>query len=261
MPPRRVPRARDPRRAAQRHIHLVVERARPAQQLPVQRAGGQVEGARVDEGERAAPRRDRRQLREAHVVADGDGDGAVARQLDQRHLVARRQHRALAERDLARDVDVEEVRLAVRAEQRAVGAEDERRVVEAVAVPGLGGGVGRVRLRDRAAHQVDAGVSGDGGEGVEGRGLRRGGGRREERLGVGGEEFAAVGRVEAFGEDDDFRARLGGGEGLGACICEVEGFVGAWETRVSTGAGRDGVGIWRGADRWPAAPGRASRAA
>lgn len=96
---------------------------------------------------------------------------------------------------------------------------------------------------------------------MEGGGLCCGRGRGEERLGVGGEEFAAVRRVEAFGEDDDFGAGLGGGEGLGACICEVEVFVGAWETGVSAGAEGEGVGMWRGADRWPAARGRASRAA
>ncbi|KAJ8124510.1 hypothetical protein O1611_g9129 [Lasiodiplodia mahajangana] len=73
----------------------------------VQRAGRQVEGARVDEGESAAARGDHGELGEAHVVADGDGDAPIARQVDERQLVPRRQHVALPERDLAGYVDVE----------------------------------------------------------------------------------------------------------------------------------------------------------
>jgi hypothetical protein len=44
---------------------------------------------------------------------------------------------------------------------------------------------------------------------VEGGGLLFGGGRWEQGFGVGGEVVAAVGRVEAFGEDDDLSAGLG----------------------------------------------------
>ncbi len=57
-------------------------------------------------------------------------------------------------------------------------------------------------------------------------GLR--GGVREEGFGVVGEVLAAVGGVEAFGEDDEGGAGAGGFEDAGAGAGEVVGFVGAW---------------------------------
>lgn len=53
------------------------------------------------------------------------------------------------------------------------------------------------------------------------------GGRREKGLGVGGEELASVGGVEAFGEDDYVGALGGCLADLGGCVGEVGGFVGA----------------------------------
>ena len=61
-------------------------------------------------------------------------------------------------------------------------------------------------------------------------GCGRGG---EERLSVAGEVLCAVGRVEAFGEDDDFGAFRGRGEDLCARVGEVDGFVVAWGGCVS----------------------------
>lgn len=60
-----------------------------------------------------------------------------------------------------------------------------------------------------------------------GGGLGGGGRAREEGFGVGGEVLAAVGRVEAFGEDDEGGAGAGGFEDAGARSGEVGGFVGA----------------------------------
>lgn len=60
---------------------------------------------------------------------------------------------------------------------------------------------------------------------MEGRGLLGCGWRGEERLGIAGEVLRAVGRVEAFGEDDDFGSLGGRGEDLCARVGEVDGFV------------------------------------
>jgi hypothetical protein len=50
---------------------------------------------------------------------------------------------------------------------------------------------------------------------------------RQKRFGVGGEVFCAVGRVEAFGEDNERGAGTGGFEDFGASSSEVGGFIGA----------------------------------
>ena len=50
----------------------------------------------------------------------------------------------------------------------------------------------------------------------------------QESLGVGGEVLAAVGGVEAFGEDDEGGAGFGGFEDFGSGAGEIDGFVGAW---------------------------------
>lgn len=93
------------------------------------RASSRVEGARVDEREAAAARRDHGEFREADVVADGDGDLAVRRQVDDCDVVAGREHFRLFEGDLARDVDVEEMYFAVRGKQGAGGREGEGGIV------------------------------------------------------------------------------------------------------------------------------------
>lgn len=82
---------------------------------------------------------------------------------------------------------------------------------------------------------------------MKGGGLGRGGGAGEQGLGVAGEVLAAVGRVEAFGEDDEGGAGAGGFEDAGARAGEVGGFVGAcWGRGVRWGVG----GGRRGEDRW-----------
>lgn len=68
---------------------------------------------------------------------------------------------------------------------------------------------------------------------MEGGGLLSGGGRWQERLRVAGEVLRAVGRVEAFGEDDDFGAFGGRGKDLCARVGEVDSFVGAYRGDVS----------------------------
>ncbi len=208
------------RGAAQRDVALVVHGAGLALQAPVQGAGGGVEGARVDEGEGAAARGDGGQLGEPHVVADGHGDAPVPGEVHQRQLVARRQHVALAERDLARDVDVEEVHLAVGGQQCAVGPEHERRVVVFLRpVPLLG-------LGDGAAHEEHLRLGGHGRQGVEGRRLVARGRRGQEGLGIRGEVVASVGRVEALGQHDEVRAGPGGLEHFVTRVREIRGLVG-----------------------------------
>jgi len=49
----------------------------------------------------------------------------------------------------------------------------------------------------------------------------------EEGFGVFGKVLAAVGRVKAFGEDDERSADAGGFEDFGACAGEIDGFVGS----------------------------------
>ena len=60
-----------------------------------------------------------------------------------------------------------------------------------------------------------------------GGGLVFGGRRGEKSLGVFGEVLSTVGRVEAFGEDDQAGASFGGLEDFGAGVREVGSFVGA----------------------------------
>ena len=73
---------------------------------------------------------------------------------------------------------------------------------------------------------------------MEARRLLFGGRGGLERLGVGGEVLAAVGGVEAFGENDQRGSGLGRFEDSGAGAGEVGGFVGAWEGGVRKGGGR-----------------------
>ena len=204
VPPRVISRLHVPRRAAQAHVHLVVHGAGPGLQLPVQGARRQVEGAGVQEQETAPAGGDGGEFGEADVVADGEGDLAVRGEVDQGQFVAGGQDVGFAEGDLARYVDVEEVDLAVRGEEVPLGREEQGRVV--VSLGGLD------VFGYAAAEQVAFALDGQLGEGVEARGLlfgRRGG---LEGLGVGGEVLAAVGGVEAFGEDDQGGSGFGGFE-------------------------------------------------
>ena len=81
---------------------------------------------------------------------------------------------------------------------------------------------------------------------MEGGGLVFGGRRGKERLSVGGEVLAAVGGVEAFGEDDEVGACFGGFEDASAGARKVGSFVGAWgRMGISRGRGKKG-GTWGG---------------
>lgn len=84
---------------------------------------------------------------------------------------------------------------------------------------------------DAAAEQVAFTLGRELGEGVEARGLLFGGRGGLEGLGIGGKVLAAVGGVEAFGEDDQGGSGFGSFEDAGAGTGEVGGFVGAWGGR------------------------------
>ena len=71
MPPRMITGLHIPRRAAHAHIDLIIHRARPRLQFPVQRPRSHIESARVEEEEGAAVCGDGGELGEADVVADG----------------------------------------------------------------------------------------------------------------------------------------------------------------------------------------------
>lgn len=108
-----------PRRAAHGHIDLVIYRTCPSQQRPVERTGGCIEGAGVDQQERTLPGGNHGSLGEANVVADGQADLAVLREINHGKLIAGREDIALLELDLAGDVDVEQMGLAMGTDQRA----------------------------------------------------------------------------------------------------------------------------------------------
>lgn len=91
MSPRIIACLHIPRGAAQTDIHLIVHCARPGLQLPMQFPRRQVEGAGVQEEERAISCCYSRELREAHVVADCDADFAVLGEVDEGDFVAWRE--------------------------------------------------------------------------------------------------------------------------------------------------------------------------
>lgn len=186
----------------------------------MQRPSRQIESARVQEQEAALARGDGGEFGEADVVADGEGDFAVGGDVDEGDFVAGGEDVGFPEGDLAGYVDVEEVHLSVRGEEVPLGREEQGRVV--VFLRGLD------IFGDAAAEQVAFALEGQRGEGVEARRLLFGRWGGLQGLGVGGEVLAAVGGVEAFGEDDQRGSGFGGFEDAGAGAGEVGGFVGAW---------------------------------
>ena len=186
----------------------------------MQRAGSEVKRPWIQKQEAALPRRNHGQLRKADIVAYRQRNLAIRRKIHQRQLVPWRQNIRFPEGDLPRDVDVEQMHLPMRRQQLPLRIKQQRRVVVLLR---LGH-----ELRDAAAEEIGLCFGGEGGERVVGGGLGGGGRAREEGYGVGGEVLAAVGRVEAFGEDDEGGAGAGGFEDAGAGAGEVVGFVGAW---------------------------------
>ncbi len=79
----------------------------------MQGAGGQVEGAGVEEEEGAAADGDGGEFWEADVVADGEGDEAVGGKGDEGEVVSWGEDVGFAEGDFVGDVDVEEVDFSV----------------------------------------------------------------------------------------------------------------------------------------------------
>eukprot|EP01139_Manchomonas_bermudensis_P012641 Amastigsp_a348263_16.p3 type:complete len:139 gc:universal Amastigsp_a348263_16:341-757(+) len=137
----------------------------------MQRPRGHVERAWVDHHHRARIGGNRCHLWESHVVADPKPDGAELG-LRNRHLVACRERLRLAERDLARNVDVEEMQLPMGGHKLARAIENGCGVEE----------LGRAcaPLGNRAADEPDAGIAG--------------GGRKLVRRGAG--HWLRVGRKE-----------------------------------------------------------------
>mmetsp|Transcript_31176 Transcript_31176/g.77600 ORF Transcript_31176/g.77600 Transcript_31176/m.77600 type:complete len:217 (+) Transcript_31176:173-823(+) len=144
VPPRLVRRPGHASRAAGQHEALVVHGPRPLQQLPVQGASHGVERPRVHQYLRPAVGARHRQLGEPEVEAYADAQ-APHRRVHHGELVAGRQCVTFLERDLTRDVDVEQVGLAVPRNQRALGVKHAARVIQQ---PGVG-----ALLGDAAAHQ------------------------------------------------------------------------------------------------------------
>ena len=157
---------------------------------------------------------------EPDVVADGNGDFAVFREVADRELVSGTEGIAFFECDLAGDVDVEEVDFAVFGDHFAGGGEHHAGVMVILGVGDVfgNGAAEDVCVADFLGHFMEHVVRG-------GLGL----GRRvgEEGFGVGGEEGCAVRGVEAFWEDDEVGTGSRGFEDLGAGVREVAGFVGA----------------------------------
>lgn len=190
----------------------------------MQRTSCGVECARVDKSEATLPGSNHSQLREPDVIADGHSNTAIVGQIHQRHAVTRRQHIALFELDLAWDIDIEQMHLAMRRKQLAVRAEDQAGVVVRLLV--LGALLNR-KLGNRSAHQVNPVVARHGGKRVEGRALLGSRGRREKLLRVRGEEVTPVGGVEALGKNDNVGAARSGLAHLVSGVRKVGGLVGA----------------------------------
>ena len=91
-------------------------------------------------------------------------------------------------------------------------------------------GLGYV-FRDAAAKEVGLGLEGQAGESVKGGRLVFRRGRGEERFGVGGEVLAAIGRVEAFWEDDEGSPGFGSFEDARTSPGKVGGLVSACSGR------------------------------
>ena len=185
----------------------------------MQRSRRQVERPGVQQQEAAFPRRNRRQLREADIIANGHGDLAIRRNIHKRELVPWGENVGLAEGDLARDIYVKQMHLPVCRQQFSLRGEEQRRVVIFLAFGH--------ELGNAAAENIGVCFGGEGRERVKGGRLRLGWRRREQDFCVGGEVLATVGGVEAFGEDDQRRAGAGGFDYFGASAGEVDGFVGA----------------------------------
>lgn len=128
------------------HVDLVVHGSRASEQRPVEGTSGQVEGAWIYKQERAFACGNHGGLGESDVVADGKPDLAILRQVNDGDLVPGRQHLALLESNLARDVDVKQVCLAMASDQRSGGREHERCVVVFLR--------GGLDFRDAASNQV-----------------------------------------------------------------------------------------------------------
>mmetsp|Transcript_54205 Transcript_54205/g.170410 ORF Transcript_54205/g.170410 Transcript_54205/m.170410 type:complete len:303 (-) Transcript_54205:125-1033(-) len=183
-------------RRARHDEALVVDCPRTGQELVVLRAGGGVEGAGVEDGLCALCPHQHGQLGEAHVVADGHAHLAPGG-LEDRGLGARRERVRLLEGHLPRDVDVEEVDLAVLAEHRAPVVNDHAGVVELPVLP----------LRVRTAADEDAPRLCHLSEHRHRRAVLRAGraARRRHLLRVAVEVLPPVGAVPALGQDHQLR--------------------------------------------------------
>lgn len=176
MSVRMVLRTRIPCRTAHCHIHLVIDSTRPRKQRPVQGTGSQVECTGVNEQERTLARSDHGCFGEADVIANRQPDLSILREIDNSQLIPRRKHLTLLERDLAGDINIEKMRLAMRPDQRPARREHKRGIVIFLR--------GRVEFGDTPAHKIRFSFCGDGRERVEGGGLFLCGRGGEQGFGV-----------------------------------------------------------------------------
>ena len=122
--------ARIARRGAAEEEDLCVERASAEEQLPVRRARRHIEGRRHKDRLRAAQRHDLRELGETDVEADLHAK-APKRRIKHREISPRGERVALAKPLPARNVDVEEMHLAMARDLPPRRIENEAGIVEA----------------------------------------------------------------------------------------------------------------------------------
>lgn len=95
----------------------------------MQRARGQIKGARVEQQEGAISGGDGGQFWKPDIVANPNGDFPIGVQIHDRHFVPRAQHLRLPEDDFAGDVDVEQMHFPMRGQEFTRGREEEGSVV------------------------------------------------------------------------------------------------------------------------------------
>lgn len=118
----------------ERDVDLIVESAGACEQLPVERAGGGVECARIDEKLSAVLGVELSERSESHVVADSEAEAAKARRVEESKVGAGRQRARLDKGDAALDINIEQMHFAILGQQRAVLVENDAGVVQSVAV-------------------------------------------------------------------------------------------------------------------------------
>lgn len=208
-------------RRSSSNVELVINSTTALKEFPMSRSSSSVKGTRVHEKLAALLAKKHGILREADVVADTNTNLAV-RGVEDGDRVTGAQSIGLLESDAARNIDVEEVDLAVLGKELTLRADNEAGVVYLAF---------RVLLGEGSAHKVDTGL-------LSHLDQHRGGGvnlgikilgRRRDFLGVFGEHIGGIGAVEALREGHKLGAVAGSLlDGL-ASGREVGGLVSAHE--------------------------------